>query len=229
MIEVAALLVLLNGQAADARAILTSQYEFASTGIIRFLYDLGWAMAYAESGSKQEMSRYLTSALRYALQIEGEGLISCCLIVGAFLVNLSGDPQYAAKLVTLQHPMNRWLQAWPMLKAVHDAEQSTGNPTPVSMTQEAARLMKYLFASGDQAQLTAQRLAANQSLVEPLSTREIEVLALIAQGLSNQEISEILTVELGTVKKHITNVYGKLDVSSRTQAILRAREIGLVV
>jgi LuxR family maltose regulon positive regulatory protein len=66
------------------------------------------------------------------------------------------------------------------------------------------------------------------SLIEPLSDRELEVLHLIAAGLSNQEIASKLIVEVSTVKKHINNLYGKLDVKSRTQAIARAREVGLV-
>ncbi|MBN1136192.1 MAG: hypothetical protein JXM73_06385, partial [Anaerolineae bacterium] len=65
-------------------------------------------------------------------------------------------------------------------------------------------------------------------LVEPLADREIEVLRLIAAGLSNQEIAEELVVAVSTVKWHINNLYGKLGVSSRTQAIARARELELL-
>jgi LuxR family transcriptional regulator, maltose regulon positive regulatory protein len=61
------------------------------------------------------------------------------------------------------------------------------------------------------------------ALPEPLSAREIEVLRLLAAGLSNQEIAEQLTVSLGTVKTHLHNLYGKLGVSSRSQAIVCAR------
>jgi LuxR family maltose regulon positive regulatory protein len=65
-------------------------------------------------------------------------------------------------------------------------------------------------------------------LVEPLSAREIEVLKFIVAGLSNREIAQKLFVEVGTVKTHINNIYGKLGVHSRTQAIARARELRLV-
>ncbi len=64
-------------------------------------------------------------------------------------------------------------------------------------------------------------------LVEPLSERELEVLRLIADGLSNAEIADKLFIAQGTVKRHINNIYGKLDVQSRTQAVAKAREIGL--
>jgi LuxR family maltose regulon positive regulatory protein len=67
-----------------------------------------------------------------------------------------------------------------------------------------------------------------QSLIEPLSRREVEVLQLIAQGLSNQEISERLVLALETVKGHNKKIYGKLQVQRRTEAVARARELGLL-
>jgi LuxR family maltose regulon positive regulatory protein len=66
-----------------------------------------------------------------------------------------------------------------------------------------------------------------QPLAEPLTPRELEVLGLICDGLSNREIAERLTVTLNTVKKHSSHIYGKLGVGSRAQAMVRARELGL--
>ena len=67
-----------------------------------------------------------------------------------------------------------------------------------------------------------------QSLIEPLSRREVEVLQLIAQGLSNQEMSERLVLALETVKGHNKKIFGKLQVQRRTEAVARARELGLL-
>ena len=67
-----------------------------------------------------------------------------------------------------------------------------------------------------------------QSLIEPLSQRELEVLHLIAQGLSNREISERLFLAVITVKGHNRNIFRKLQVRRRTEAIARARELGLL-
>jgi LuxR family maltose regulon positive regulatory protein len=65
------------------------------------------------------------------------------------------------------------------------------------------------------------------ALIEPLTGREREVLQLICQGCSNRQIAERLIVTMNTVKKHTSNIYGKLGVRSRTQAVARAREVGL--
>ena len=61
-----------------------------------------------------------------------------------------------------------------------------------------------------------------------MSERELTVLGLIAEGLSNQEIAERLVVAVSTVKTHINNIYSKLGVGNRTQALARARELKLL-
>ncbi|MHB0877610.1 MAG: response regulator transcription factor [Anaerolineae bacterium] len=70
--------------------------------------------------------------------------------------------------------------------------------------------------------------AANAALVEPLSPRELDVLRLIDSGLSNAEIADRLVVAQSTVKTHINSVYGKLGAKSRTHALRRAKELGLL-
>lgn len=70
--------------------------------------------------------------------------------------------------------------------------------------------------------------AANSGLSEPLSKRELEVMRLVSQGLSNAEIAQRLYVAVGTVKIHTRKIYGKLGVSSRTQAIVRVQQLGLL-
>lgn len=70
--------------------------------------------------------------------------------------------------------------------------------------------------------------SSNESLVEPLSEREIEVLELIAAGLSNREICDRLFLAMSTVKGHNRNIFGKLQVRRRTEAIARARALGLI-
>ncbi len=69
---------------------------------------------------------------------------------------------------------------------------------------------------------------APKSLDEPLSERELEVLALLASGRTNREIARDLFVTVGTVKSHTTNIYGKLGARNRTEALSRARGLGLL-
>ncbi len=65
------------------------------------------------------------------------------------------------------------------------------------------------------------------TLIEPLSDREREILRLITKGSTNREIAEALFITEGTVKNHVTNILSKLDVRDRTQAALKARELGV--
>ncbi len=77
------------------------------------------------------------------------------------------------------------------------------------------------------ARLADQAPARPQALVEPLSDRELEILRLVAAGASNKEIAAQLVITEGTVKNHLTNILGKLGVRDRTQAALKAKELGL--
>jgi LuxR family maltose regulon positive regulatory protein len=70
--------------------------------------------------------------------------------------------------------------------------------------------------------------AASQSLIEPLSDRELEILRLIALGLSNREICQKLFLALDTIKGHNSRIFAKLSVQRRTEAVARARDLGLV-
>jgi LuxR family maltose regulon positive regulatory protein len=91
----------------------------------------------------------------------------------------------------------------------------------VAQNRHAAYALHLLEALGEVA-------VAPQPLVEPLSERELEVLRRVAAGYSNQEIAQELVVAVSTVKKHIGNIYGKLEVGNRTQAVARARDLRLL-
>ena len=100
-----------------------------------------------------------------------------------------------------------------------------------------ARLLYRAVERGIAPEYAGQLLAAfpaleakpHTEMVEPLSERELDVLRLIAEGLSNQEIARRLHLSLSTVKWHTGNIYGKLGVKNRTQAVAKARSLGILV
>jgi LuxR family maltose regulon positive regulatory protein len=71
-------------------------------------------------------------------------------------------------------------------------------------------------------------IVSDSELIEPLSEREIEVLQLIADGISRPEIASRLVISLNTVKTHARNIYGKLGVNNQMQAVGKARGLGLL-
>lgn len=136
----------------------------------------------------------------------------------------------------------------PMRRLIHDARSQNGRLAPVTI--DAPALVGYLdqlltafdrspMRSTDEPATSVQKATSQApesenprakilTLVEPLSDREREILRLVAAGLSNSEIADKLIVTVGTVKKHLNNIYGKLGVGTRTQAIARGRELALL-
>ncbi len=92
----------------------------------------------------------------------------------------------------------------------------------------AARLLACMDAALPGTESTQVQFASTGSLVEPLSRRELEVLQLMAEGRTNPEIAHKLIVAPGTVKAHAASIYRKLDAANRTEAVTRARQLGLL-
>lgn len=112
--------------------------------------------------------------------------------------------------------------------------KDVSSDTLVSAIQAAAKGESFLQSTvtgkvvAAFARLMAGDTTRPEALVLPLSGREREILAVLATGASNKEIADRLHLAEGTVKNHVTNILTKLDVRDRTQAALRARELGLV-
>jgi LuxR family maltose regulon positive regulatory protein len=108
----------------------------------------------------------------------------------------------------------------PLLKLLH--EIAARGPATEYVSQ-------LLAAAFDLREIRPQaRPAPSEILIEPLSSRELEVLRLVAAGDTNPQIAQRLFVTVGTVKKHLTHVFGKLGVKNRVQATARARKLGLL-
>ena len=115
-----------------------------------------------------------------------------------------------------------------LLAKVHIARRNIDDAE--SMLAEGERLINARGFTDKLTLIQAERarIQHNQPLIEPLSERELEVLRLIIQGLSNREIGERLFLALDTIKGHNRRIFAKLGVQRRTEAIARAQELGLL-
>jgi LuxR family maltose regulon positive regulatory protein len=101
---------------------------------------------------------------------------------------------------------------------------------PPALDLEAFELVTPLEAAPSSNVLSAPSLplvVSPATLPEPLSARECEVLRALAQGATNRELAVALSISVGTVRWHLSNIYGKLGVQRRTQAVARGRALGL--
>ncbi len=138
----------------------------------------------------------------------GRAALARALLARAHLA--AGEPPLAAAALA---PAIRWAEEQDALQLLRDE----GEPVRSLLDDE-----------GRPDEGAARRAAANAALAEPLSERELEVLDLLAEGLSNRQIGQRLFVSLGTVKTHVHHISAKLDADSRTHAVALARERGLL-
>jgi LuxR family maltose regulon positive regulatory protein len=148
-----------------------------------------------------------------ALAHEAQGDIPSAITPLQRALVLAEPEGYVRIFVDEGQPMARLLYEALSLGIVPDYARRLLAAFPVAEPEQAAPL-------GTQ--------ALKSDLIEPLSERELEVLQLIAEGLTNPEIASRLFLALNTVKGHTRNIYGKLNVHSRTQAIARAQALGLL-
>ena len=162
----------------------------------------------AETGER--MGSVVEILMLQALVYQEQNNPTAALVVLARALTLAEPAGYVRMFVDEGLPMMRLLQ---------------------KMNSEKAVLKRYChtlltaFAAQTETQPSPPSL---QPLVDPLSDRELEILALIAAGLKNKEIAEQLVISLNTVLYHNKNIYGKLGVNKRALAIARARELNLI-
>lgn len=175
------------------------------------------AMAYALRGQKSEEGE-VHAALVEAVQLgAAEGFIRSFVDEGAPVANLLSQLRARERLArppvldtgTLSY-IDRLLAAF----------AETG-PSAVASREE-------LIPVQERGQKEGEFVRYGELLVEPLSQREREVLGMMAKGASNAEIAGQLFIALNTVKRHISNIFEKLGVSNRTQAVAQARSLGLL-
>jgi predicted ATPase/DNA-binding CsgD family transcriptional regulator len=194
-------------------------------------FDALWSMAVAVWGAGEyETARYYQhQALKLGMEISRYVFVLSCLPVSALILEHNGNKQQAAQMLGLAYarmPYTAWLEKWPLLNRLRARlEAELGADVYAAACQRGAQLdllttvRDLLSESGE---------AASVPTANGLTERELEILGLTAQGLSNREIAEKLVFSVGTVKWYLNQIYGKLHVGSRTQAIARARELRLL-
>lgn len=163
----------------------------------------------------QEDQEAALAALREAVQLSaGEGFVQRFVEEGSRMVGLLETLAFDEPLLA-KH-----------VARVIEVSQQRG-PGFVEPSQDSARVSKVDSEESGSAENASSDVSV-QLLVEPLSEREREVLVLIAEGLSNKDISKRLFVAVSTVKGHNQNIFGKLAVKRRTEAVAKARKLGLL-
>lgn len=197
-----------------------------------------------DRGDYQAAGGHLAEALQITTQIRFAPLALLVLVsVGELLLRV-GRPALGVELLAFadHHPaahLETRSRAQQLLAQYASRPDSDGvaeatqrgrseDLETIALTAQA-QLAALPAAAGQGSEATAEPgVAAISTLVEPLTEREMEVLRLIAEGLTNREIAERLSVVIGTVKAHNNNIYGKLGASNRVHALARARELGLL-
>jgi DNA-binding NarL/FixJ family response regulator len=155
--------------------------------------------------------------------------------VGVVLLSQFDAPAYARALLEEGSAGRAYL----LKERVSDPEQLVGAIREVArggsiidpkVVETLVAALGELVPDREAAPPADRRVAATAStgVAEPLTERELEVLGLVAEGASNQEIARRLVVSLATVKTHINHIFGKLDAESRVQVVARARALGLL-
>jgi LuxR family maltose regulon positive regulatory protein len=181
-------------------------------------------------GRLNEASRLLQRLFEAAEAGERTSKMIEILILKALAYNSQGDIPRA--LVSLEHALTLaepegfiriFVDEGPLMARLLYEALSRG------IAPDFVRQLLGAFPLDESEQVTSTKSKVDQSeLIEPLSDREIEVLQLIAEGLTSREIAARLYLSPNTVKVHTRNIYGKLGVNNRTQALAKGRELGIL-
>lgn len=162
----------------------------------------------------ERWGRVLEALVLRALALAGEGHRQRALSTLERALEMGESEGYVRLYLDEGAPMQQLLRS----------SQREGGPSPYAARLLAAFEREPVPPTDE----GPSRAEPSQSLIEPLTKRELEVLDELALALSNPEIAERLVISLNTVKSHTKSIYAKLEVHNRTEAVLRAQELGLL-
>ncbi len=194
----------------------------------------GLSIAACGLGDYAAAGEYLSMAFKYIFHSRGLTGIIAGLPIAAIVLAHRGDREYAVELLALAltHPVCAagWMEKWLLLSRWRaDQERLLGSEVYSAAWERASLLDAEAVAEAIKQQFSivqdTPQSRVNQSL---LTERELEVLELIAAGFTNQQIANHFVITAGTAKWYVSQIFSKLDVNNRTQAVARARELHLI-
>ena len=202
-----------RGHLVLARVLLAQDQPRPAVALLGRLH--AWAVAQDRAGSVIEIG-----ALR-ALALAAAGEQAAAVAALAEALSLACPQGYVRVFADEGPPMAALLGR--VIAAQRSGDAAAGVPLGC-----LARLQRAFDAQHAVRHPRQETSATAPGIVEPLTAREAEVLSMLAAGSSNQAIAGQLVVTLDTVKKHVTHILAKLGAASRTEAVARARELGLI-
>lgn len=232
------LLACMNENYQDGKALCQQATLASGFGPIADL--AAWGLCIAACGLKdyEAVEEFLPKALNHGIGMYHPAGTIGCLPVAAILLLHQDNPVRAVELLALAltHPVRAygWMQKWPLLARLCGKLERTLESDVFVAAWERGKLLdiddiaielRQQFPAVPSPSEKKEKGAG--SLIELLTEREREVLRLIAGGFSNQDIAYQLILSVGTVKWYTTQIYGKLGVQNRAQAVRRAQELNL--
>jgi LuxR family maltose regulon positive regulatory protein len=216
-------LALLAGDLAAAEAWAEDYEALDADEVLPVFEELTLAQVYL-AGGRAQAALHILDLLEAALRSGGGGRAMVEMLVMRALA--------LWRLKRGDEALRILLQAAPyenLARPFLDQRRALAELVESLPTQSRPEFLKRLLVDeSSPASDTAAAPELHQDLIDPLSRRELEVLALIADGLSNPEIAERLYLSVNTLRAHTTHIYQKLDVHNRVQAVSRARQLGLL-
>lgn len=214
----------------DAAAAWVWQTDLSVEGDLAYLREpeaIILARVLAALGRLDDAARLFERLLAAAEAGERTGRVIEVLIGQSLVLQAQGKPDTA--LATLKRTLALAEPEGYMRVFIDEGAAMAGLLAQVtSFPAYAARLLAAFQGPEARGAGAPGAVAQPSTLLEPLSQRELEILRLLAGGLSNRQIAERLVLAVGTVKAHVHTIYGKLGVQGRVQAITRARELNLL-